>query len=254
MPVMRPASSPARLHAHGVEGLAFQHALVARSLAGPEREGDLFGCLARMGLRVFGDPYVHRGHTGLPGHTRGHAARVEPIEVAAGRQAVGVAYRVAAVAGPEVAAVERSQQAFDFLVVREHGIELLRALGECEKALHVGGRLAHGAGRLRIRQGEFDPACRPGGGHVLRIDQEGFVDVFAQGFYQRLAEDLQDRHAAAFRIRCLSEGRQAQRLRGLRQFVEVRVQHRDEAREVGADLCRCPFQVAVEMLFDEPRP
>jgi hypothetical protein len=209
------------------------------------------GGLPAWPLGVFGDPCVHRGDADVPRGARRHAARVEAVEVAAGRQAVGIAHRVAAVAGLEVAAVEGGEQAFDFFVVRECGVDLLRAQGHGSQCAF--GIRAHRARGIGILERDFDPSCEARSRDVLRIDKEGLIDVFAQRFGQRLAEDLQDRHAATLRIRRLPEGCEAQRLRGLRQFVQVRMQHRDEAGEVGANACGRPFQVAVVVLLDELR-
>ncbi|MNX56114.1 hypothetical protein D3C86_868990 [compost metagenome] len=238
-----PGLVPARLHAQRVEGLALGHALVARGLAGPEREGDLLRRTAAVGAGMRGDPVVHRGDAGVPGGARGHAAGVEAVEVAAGRQAVGVAHRVAAVARFQVTAIECGEQAFDFLVVGQHGVERAGPCGQGAQRFSVG--------RVVARQHGLQPARRLRGRDALRIGEEHLVEVFAHRLRHGLAEDLQDRLAPPLRIGRLAEGGQAQRLRGLRQLVEVRVQHGDEAREIGADARGRPLQVAVVVLRDE---
>ena len=101
-----------------------------------------------MCLPVLRHPRVKRRHAGVPGLAGGHAAGVEAVQVAAGRQAFGVAHRVAAVAGLDVPAVQRGQKAGNFLVVGQRSIELLRPQGQGQQDLrlkHLGlGAVGHG--------------------------------------------------------------------------------------------------------------
>ena len=58
-----------------------------------------------MLLAVGGDEFLGGLLAGFPGVAGRHAGRVKAIEVAAGGQGVGVAYRVAAVGGGAVASL-----------------------------------------------------------------------------------------------------------------------------------------------------
>ena len=272
-----PGVVPARLGAHGVQRLRLHHALVAHGFAGPQRKGDFVGPYLFVAALVLSPvllhPRIKRGHAGGPGLLGGSAAGVEPIQVAAGGQAVGVAHRVAAVAGFDVLAVERSQEAADFLVLHQRSVQLLGALGQRQQhggVQHLGfGPVGHGrvrqslrkrrvlraqvqpTGRLRVGQGHLQPAGRAGRGDFFAVQQKHLVNVFAQRVNQRFAQGLHHRAKTALCIGHLAKHSQAQRLRGLRDVVQIGVQQLHEASEVGSDFVGGPADVAVELVLDE---
>ncbi|MNT47566.1 hypothetical protein D3C72_1842900 [compost metagenome] len=102
---------------------------MAHGLYAPQRERQLVRIPATP-LAPVGDHRFGRSLARLPRFAAGHLGRIEAIQVAAGRQRVGIAHRVAAGAGQQVAAGESGQQAS----VLRRGIE---ARIELPRALHV---------------------------------------------------------------------------------------------------------------------
>ena len=128
-----PSIIPTRLHAQGIKGLAFHHPLVAHGLASPQGEGNFFGPLALVLFAVLLHPGFKRGHANVPRLTGGHTAGVKAIQIAPSRQTLGVAHRVATIAGSQVLAVKRGQKADDLFVMGKCGIELLGPQGQCQQ-------------------------------------------------------------------------------------------------------------------------
>ena len=206
----------------------------------------------------------------------GQAARVQPREVAACRQAVGVADGVATVRSGQVATFQRSQQAGQLALRGQQALQLLRALGQLQQRGRVDG-LARGAvghivfgahqavlcwrrvrqrgaqvqnaGGLGVLQRHLQPARGARGQHRVVFDEEGFVDVFAQRLDQRLAQRLQNGLAPLLGRGHTAKHGQALGLRALRELVQVRVQDLQKAVEVGRDALGAPAQVAVQLVF-----
>ena len=212
------------------------------------------------------------------GLARGQAARVQPREVAARGQTVGVADGVATVGSGQVAALQRGQQAGQLALGGEQALQLLRAPGQLQQrggvdglarcavghvvfgAHHVGCRLRRQRGAqvehtrgLGVLQCHLQPARGARGQHRVVLDEKGFVDVLAQRLDQRLAQRLQDGFAPLLGRGHAAEHSQALGLRALRELVQVGVQDFEEAVEIGRDALGAPAQVAVQLVLHELR-
>ncbi|MCY1168321.1 hypothetical protein D9M73_83120 [compost metagenome] len=265
---------PARFHTQCIQGLRFRHALVPHGFTGPQGKGDLLRPAPAVFLAVLFHPCIKGGHTRVPGLPGWHAAGVKTIEVAARRQALGIAHRVAAITGLDMPAVQRCQEAADLFVVGQRSIQLLGTLGQREQDLCIqhlgGGAVRYGDMRSRldgicsvlraqvkrarglgVLERHLQPARRTRITDFFEIEQEHLVDVLPQRINQRLAQGLHHRAKTALRIRHFAKSGQTQRLGGLCNFIKIGVQHFHETGEVSADFFLRPADVAVKLVLDK---
>ena len=239
-----PAGIPHRFDAQRRQYLRFEHALMAHGFDRPQREGELFGRLAGF-RRVRGDQLLGGVLAGFPGLLGRHARGVEAVQVAARGQRVRVLHRVAAVGGRAVLAGQRREQAVHLARRAEVDVPLF-ALFELglEFVIDVHRRTGE------VVAQELEGRCVA---DFFVIADEGFVEVFTGhagglggSFPVGFTEHQEHRAEAEFFRRRRAERVQAERLRGLRQFVQVVVQFRHETAYVGGDALVVPAHVLVD--------
>ena len=197
-----------------------------------------------MLLAVGGDEFLGGLLAGFPGMAGGHAGRVKAIEVAAGGQGVGVAYRVTTVGGGAVASLQGGDEP-PGLAAGIQRLPPLACLGEMR--LQGLGQLAQIGVRLQVA---LEQPVGGGVDHLLVVDGQGLVQLglrFAHVAGGRFQEGLAQHHhhggQPVFFLGVLPEGVQAHGLDGFSQLVQVGVQRVEEGAEIGAGAFFGPFQV-----------